>query len=391
MDAEREPAVVVEDGQREAPRPVAEDDVALVVHLPEVVGRLGLEADHRLDGDRLAEPPVTAENGCDGSGRRRGLNALVEEHPLDLAPAPARVLVADAEHGGFDLGRRAVRAAVRGPRLVGQGVNAALAVATEPLVGGLAADAEAACDLGDVGAGLVGEQDELSSEGHGGVGIPGHGDLQQVSLPEVLPMSPNTCHPCLLSKHRTGGAVEEPVRRGLGDRPLRGGVEPVDRCGPLERCLRLPDPLRSLNGDRGEGRNELVELGINDATEVWHGGVWGHARTRAAGRDRYATDLHGSKLPLCRPVRYGYAIRMSGEGSEGGAGLPLLVDRSTSQDERLRFGGAARSRAPAAWQLPRRTVWPERRLRDFQLLAHSIHLRLGAGQQHSRSARLRGC
>ena len=76
---------------------------------------------------------MAAEDGRDG-GRGWGVaKALVDEHPLDLAPAPARVLVADAEHGVLDFGRRAVGAAVRGPRLVGQGVNAALAVATEPL------------------------------------------------------------------------------------------------------------------------------------------------------------------------------------------------------------------------------------------------------------------
>lgn len=136
VDAEQEPAVVVEHGKGEAAGPIAEEEVALVVHLPEVVGRSGLEARHRAAWlGPGAQAPVAAQDGRDCSGPR-GLDALMEKAGVDLPSAPGRVAVADPQHGPFDIGGRPVRAAVGLAGAVAQRIGAARAVTSDPLVGG---------------------------------------------------------------------------------------------------------------------------------------------------------------------------------------------------------------------------------------------------------------
>ena len=82
---------------------------------------------------------------------------------------------------------------------------------------------------------------------------------------------PEGRHPLPLVEEDGAVPFEEPIRRGLRDRPLGRVVEAVDGGRPLERRLRLPDPFGPLDGDRGEGGDELVQLGVDDAAEVRHG------------------------------------------------------------------------------------------------------------------------
>jgi len=67
----------------------------------------------------------------------------------------------------------------------------------------------------------------------------------------------------LIEEHRSL-AVEQALGRGLGDRELGRVVEPADRAGVLQRRPGLAHPLRTLEGDRGQVREELCELVVND-------------------------------------------------------------------------------------------------------------------------------
>ena len=64
------------------------------------------------------------------------------------------------------------------------------------------------------------------------------------------------------------GALDQPLWGRLQDRSLSRIVEAPDRLGPLQRCLRLADGLRPLDGDCSDGRDQLVELRVDDSAGV---------------------------------------------------------------------------------------------------------------------------
>src|SRR5262249_46791835 len=167
-------AVVVEDRQRHAPAPL-DLPRALEVELPELVGGLALEALGRrgVGPRRAGDPTVAAEDGRDGPRRRRGA-ALGLEEGVELARPPA-VAVAGLQHDGLAVLGRAAGGATGSARPVDQRPGRVGVEASQPLVGGLAADAEAAGRVGDAQAGGAGGMDEGGSLLGHGVDLPGHG------------------------------------------------------------------------------------------------------------------------------------------------------------------------------------------------------------------------
>ena len=71
LQTEREARMVIEQGERMA-APGVVGEVSLEVHLPEFVGPVPLEADHRVRREQLAlvQAPVAAQNRGDRRGRR---------------------------------------------------------------------------------------------------------------------------------------------------------------------------------------------------------------------------------------------------------------------------------------------------------------------------------
>ena len=88
LQTEREARMVIEQGERMA-APGVVGEVSLEVHLPEFVGPVPLEADHRVRREQLAlvQAPVAAQNRGDRRGRRDPGRAQVHEA---CAPTCAR-------------------------------------------------------------------------------------------------------------------------------------------------------------------------------------------------------------------------------------------------------------------------------------------------------------
>jgi hypothetical protein len=86
--------VVVQHRQWVAAAPAGEAEVALEVHLPEVVGAGALEAAAvaRPAGAGALQQPVAAQDGGDGAGGRDVGVPLGHEAGAELAPAPGGVL-----------------------------------------------------------------------------------------------------------------------------------------------------------------------------------------------------------------------------------------------------------------------------------------------------------
>ena len=171
-------------------------EVALEVHLPQVVRVLMLEALVALGlgaRGRLYEP-VASEDGVDGALRGHGGVAPVAEHPGNHVGALGGTLQPQLHHRLLHFMGGAVRRAARTLGQVLQGLVSPLQVSTQPLVAGLAADAEATTQLANVGPVHPGQGHELFTLGHDGVFPPRHG------LPPRQVFHALSCNPSL----RTG-------------------------------------------------------------------------------------------------------------------------------------------------------------------------------------------
>ena len=81
------------------------------------------------------------------AGRPGPIRVLSSEDSKELLGAPARRVPALLEHGGHEVFRRGVRTRPRATALIGQGWWPARLVAVDPLIGRLAAEAEAIREL----------------------------------------------------------------------------------------------------------------------------------------------------------------------------------------------------------------------------------------------------
>src|SRR4030095_12525594 len=91
----------------------------------------------------LLSEAVAIADGMDGTDRGQVRHRrLLTELLADLGRAPAGILALPPDDPRLDRGRQAVRLAERPAVAVGQGLEAAIFVAVEDLVAGLARDAE---------------------------------------------------------------------------------------------------------------------------------------------------------------------------------------------------------------------------------------------------------
>jgi hypothetical protein len=100
---------------------------------------------------------------------------------------------------------------------------------------------------------------------------------------------------------RVGG--EEPVDVGPGDLELSIIVQIVGASGAAPGGRGLPDPLRSLQRDRGELRHQLVELRVDDARPV------AVQRLDAPAHRPHAPPGRVPTLPIVTVRRYQMALK----------------------------------------------------------------------------------
>ena len=136
LEHQREARVIVQHGQRMAADGCANGgEVALVIHLPQFIGRRAFKA---LKGARRRRRPVeqTATAQDAGDSARRQLWAALDKQPSrQLASAPrTEHRAAHFDHPLLDLRRRALGRASRQARAIDKPAAALLGVAQQPLV-----------------------------------------------------------------------------------------------------------------------------------------------------------------------------------------------------------------------------------------------------------------
>ena|GEM_PF-3578702 len=194
--------MIVKHRERQATSSTVEFDIALEIHLPQIVGMLVFKAlpsqglGAALRGDQ-ALPMQDARHGA----RRRGLSATqIAQAPGKLGRPPGGMRLTQFDHACLYFGS-GTRGAMHGPSaLIGQS-GVALLEAPDPLVPRLRADAVLATQGAPIGPFSGGEFHEFKSQFHDVFAIPGHDLLRTNHSSEVLPMSWNRCYPCLRSIH----------------------------------------------------------------------------------------------------------------------------------------------------------------------------------------------
>src|ERR1700730_5658329 len=172
---QREARMVVEHGQRMAAGAIEEGEVALEVHLPQLVGYRSLKA---LKGTRrrrsLIEQTMAAQDTADSA--RREFGAALEDQPSGhLASAPtAKHPASYSEHMLFEVRRGEHRAAWRPPRVILETAAAFQGVTLQPLVAGLRRDPEPPAELAPISALLHRQLHKLLAQQHPGNLPPRH-------------------------------------------------------------------------------------------------------------------------------------------------------------------------------------------------------------------------
>src|SRR5258705_9790401 len=135
--------MVVEHGERMQPAG-AQGDMALEVHLPQIVGGFVLEADEGLCPAALQSEldPVAAQDAGHRRGRRCA-ETLASEHTRDLAPTPGRMRRTHPKGCRFDLRGAAPWAQMGLPRTLQKPRIALRSIASDQLVRQRPADSEA--------------------------------------------------------------------------------------------------------------------------------------------------------------------------------------------------------------------------------------------------------
>src|ERR1700728_2784234 len=168
--------MVVEHGQQMAAGAGEEREVALEVHLPELVGRLMFKAlprALRAGGLRINQPGAAQDAG--DSARRQLRTAFERQPSRQLASAPtAAHLPAQADHVMLDLWSGAQRRAPRPARAIFQTAWALSRIALKPLVAGLRCDPEAPAKLAPICTFLHRQLHKLLAQRHPGNLPPRH-------------------------------------------------------------------------------------------------------------------------------------------------------------------------------------------------------------------------
>jgi hypothetical protein len=140
---------MIGDRERIAIRTVAEQELCFVIGAPEFVGPFSMRERSALGpatrSSATLDQAMAIEHGMEGAfGGNRNIGESAQPAFADLTGAPAGVLVLHVEDVVLDLKGELVGVAIGAPAAVDEPVPAALLVAIEELVTGLARDAELA-------------------------------------------------------------------------------------------------------------------------------------------------------------------------------------------------------------------------------------------------------
>ena len=200
LQAKRITRMVIEHSERVTAFMIAQTKVSLEIHLPELVRSLVFES--------LRSTPCLLRHICHAlitqkdrvhSALSQGAVAVTLETRLDLACSPA-VSIANRQHLFFDPRLAVSRRMQRSTRTIGQASDALISIPSPPFVTGLSADAEPVAQLTKIGSHLLSHRQKLLSQIHGRTLLPRHVSLlKKVFMPlsNVLPMSSDTCYPCV--------------------------------------------------------------------------------------------------------------------------------------------------------------------------------------------------
>src|SRR5438874_6650594 len=209
--------MVVENGERMTAA-AADREMALEVHLPQIVGLIALEAlvRSRMFAAVLLELAIAAQDGGDGARHRRRCQAGAQ-HFGDLAAAPGIVALSpDAQHFRFHRRRRPLRARMRPARAIAKPGAAFLSIAGKPLIAFVPADPEAPAQLTAIGSSHQCQPHKFFPLVHDRQLLPWHCEYplfrgSQSASERVSPMSPNAVTYVLGLYTRSG-------ERCIGDR-----------------------------------------------------------------------------------------------------------------------------------------------------------------------------
>jgi hypothetical protein len=152
LRAQRVARMVVDHGERMA-APARQREVALEIHLPELVGFGAFEPlpGAGMFAGVLLQLAVPAQDLGNRARRRHRGGAFTRHHMRDLAPAPGVVaLVSNNQHPGFNRRHRPRRAAMWPARAVSKALAPLLQIAPQPFVAVAARDAKPPAQLAQI-------------------------------------------------------------------------------------------------------------------------------------------------------------------------------------------------------------------------------------------------
>lgn len=163
LQAQHIARVIVDHGQRMASRPVGERQVALEVHLPQLIGSVLLEAMSWIGRCILArlDPVIPTQDPMHGRRHRHSLPSALQAMG-NLAGAPGRMLVADSHDLRLHRNFAALGHGMRPARTIDQ-LSIASSPAREPFVTDIRTDAEPSAELPPVRSFLQRKPNEFSS------------------------------------------------------------------------------------------------------------------------------------------------------------------------------------------------------------------------------------
>ena len=244
--------MIVEHGQRMAASG-RYGEVALIVHLPQIVGRGPLEA---LEGPALLalapiQPAMPAQDlGDRRDGRHLGVSQGRQAEG-DLASTPCRMRTADRQDSGLDGAGRAPGRAMRSARAIGQTRAAFAGIPGQPLVGRRRADPIAPAQLAQVRSLLASQANKLFAQRHDRHLRPRHGTAPQ-SLSQC-----QKCQPCLRTPvNDVSGLNTMGAGRGGGE-PLRSRARNPLSIAPCF-CRKSAGPHPNPPPQKGGGNRKRM-------------------------------------------------------------------------------------------------------------------------------------
>ena len=195
-----EARMVVQHGQRVQPRAIGHRNMALEVHLPQVVGAPTSKRMKRLAAAaELPEPgAAAAHNVRHRRGRGRGKTLLLQSL-ADLAPAPGRMRLAHLQNRRFNRAGAAARTVMRPARKLGKPGLALFLEPPQQLVGKRAPDPVPPAKSAHIRPLQQRFPHKLKPQRHPALLLERHRNPPCVLRMKVFAMSPHKCSRCLRS------------------------------------------------------------------------------------------------------------------------------------------------------------------------------------------------